>query len=73
MQQSEKTSLVKVGGTIYLRVPTRFHRENNLGPGDSIYWITEKNGARLRLINPEVTKQISALEAQAEAEAMAAE
>ena len=54
----EQIALRRIGGTLYFRVPVSFVRENGLRPGDSLYWITGKQTATLRVIKAEVLAEL---------------
>jgi hypothetical protein len=54
----EQITLRRIGGTLYFRVPVNFVRENNLSPGDSLYWIPGKDTVTLRVIKREVLAEL---------------
>ena len=54
----EQIALRRIGGTLYFRVPVNFVRENNLGPGDSLYWIPGRDTVTLRVIKAEVLAEL---------------
>jgi hypothetical protein len=54
----EQVTLRRIGGTLYLRVPSTFVHQNNLSHGDSLFWIPKEDSVTLKRVTPKIVAEI---------------
>jgi hypothetical protein len=66
-QLIEKTTVRRVGDSLYFRIPLNYWRKHNLKPGDAFLWFSRKDFVTLRLITPQIVAELSGEEATGDA------
>ena len=54
----EKTTVRRVGDSLYLRIPLSYWRAQNLQPGDAFFWFPKENSAILKRITPQIVSDL---------------
>jgi hypothetical protein len=66
-QLIEKTTVRRVGDSLYFKIPLSYWRKHNLKPGDAFFWIPKEGAVILKRITPEIVAELSGEEATVDA------
>jgi hypothetical protein len=62
----EHVKLRNLNNVLYMRVPVDFVREHDLSEDDSFIWVSGEDGARLKIVSPEMLEKIMGTEEPAD-------
>ena len=54
----EKTTVRRVGDSLYFRIPLSYRRAHNLKPGDAFLWTPREDFVTLRRVTPELLAEV---------------
>jgi hypothetical protein len=57
-QNIEKTTVRRVGDSLYFRIPLSYWRKHNLKPGDAFFWFPREDFVTLRRITPKIVAEL---------------
>ena len=54
----EHVKLRRLNKVLYIRVPVDFVRDHELSEDDSFIWVSGEDGARLKIVSPEMVEKL---------------
>jgi antitoxin component of MazEF toxin-antitoxin module len=54
----EKTTVRRVGDSLYFRIPLSYWRAHNLKPGDAFFWFPREESVILKRITPQIVSDL---------------